>query len=62
MNRDWPAVRLSSSALDAGQMHYVRLSITIGLFLGHVYGELVDEKDALEEMESTHYTGPAAGK
>jgi hypothetical protein len=48
--------------LEAGQVRYVRLSITVGLFLGHVYGELVDEAEALKDMESTSYTGPAPVK
>jgi hypothetical protein len=48
--------------LDAGQVRYVRLSISVGIFVGRVYGELVDEAVAQKEMESTSYTGPAAVK
>ena len=48
--------------LDAGQVRYVRLAISIGVFVGHVYGELVDEPAAVNEMESTSYTGSVAAK
>jgi len=46
--------------LDAGQLRYVRLAISIGVFVGRVYGELVDEPVAVKEMESTRYTGSTA--
>ena len=45
--------------LDAGQVRYVRLAISMGVFVGRVYGELVDEPVAVKEMESTRYTGSA---
>jgi hypothetical protein len=48
--------------LDAGQVRYVRLAISMGVFVGHVYGELVDEPVAVKEMESTSYTGSVAAK
>src|SRR4029077_4209650 len=48
--------------LDAGQVRYVRLAISMGVFVGHVYGELVDEPVAVNEMESTSYTGSVAAK
>jgi hypothetical protein len=34
----------------------------MGVFVGHVYGELVDEPVAVKEMESTSYTGSVAAK
>jgi hypothetical protein len=43
--------------LEAGQIRYVRLSVSMGLFVGHVYGELVDEAAAQKEMDSTSYIG-----
>jgi hypothetical protein len=48
--------------LDAGQVRYVRLAISLGVFVGRVYGELVDETVAVKEMESTSYTGSVAAK
>ena len=48
--------------LDAGQVRYVRLAISMGVLVGHVYGELVDEPVAVNEMESTSYTGSVAAK
>jgi hypothetical protein len=35
----------------ASQARYVRLNILFGFFMGHVYGELVDEGVALKEFE-----------
>src|SRR5215813_7767848 len=43
--------------LEAGQVRYVRLNISMGFFVGHVYGELVDESKGLKEIEDLHYTG-----
>lgn len=39
--------------LDAGQTRYVRLGISMGFFVGHVYPELVDESVARREIETT---------
>jgi hypothetical protein len=43
--------------LEKGQPRYVRLDISMGLFVGHVYGVLVDEPKAKEELASTSYVG-----
>jgi hypothetical protein len=43
--------------LDAGQVRYVRLNISMGLFAGHVYGELVDEARGQAEIADVRYTG-----
>ena len=43
--------------LDEGQTRYVRLSISMGFFVGHVYGELVDEGKGKSEIAETRYTG-----
>jgi Protein of unknown function (DUF2846) len=46
--------------LDAGQVRYVRLNISMGLFVGHVYGELVDDAKGRDEIADTRYTGAPA--
>ena len=43
--------------LDAGQVRYVRLNISMGLFVGHVYGELVDDATGQTEIMDMRYTG-----
>jgi len=45
--------------LEAGQIRYVRLSVSMGPFVGHVYGELVDEAVVQKEMDSASYIGSA---
>jgi hypothetical protein len=44
--------RKLSFTLAAGQTRYVRLNISFGFFMGHVYGELVEEAVALKDLES----------
>jgi Protein of unknown function (DUF2846) len=46
--------------LDAGQVRYVRLNISMGFFAGHVYGELVDEAKGQSEIADVRYTGAVA--
>ena len=48
--------------LDAGQVRYVRLSIVMGFFVGHVYGELVDEAKGQAEIADMRYTGAPVAK
>ncbi len=48
--------------LEAGQVRYVRLNISMGLFVGHVYGELVDEAKGQSEIADMRYTGAPAPK
>lgn len=43
--------------LAAGETKYVRLSIGLGILVGRVKAELVDEVEALKDMESLHYIG-----
>jgi hypothetical protein len=43
--------------LEPGQVRYVRLNISMGFFVGHVYGELVDEPKGREEIADMRYTG-----
>ena len=45
--------------LDAGQVRYVRLDISMGFWVGHVYGELIDEDKAQSEIAGTRYIGAA---
>jgi hypothetical protein len=43
--------------LEPGQVRYVRLNISMGFFVGHVYGELVDEAKGRAEIADMRYTG-----
>ncbi|NOT23586.1 MAG: DUF2846 domain-containing protein [Nitrospiraceae bacterium] len=43
--------------LEKEQTRFVRFSVSIGFFVGHVYGELVDSAEALEEIKECKYTG-----
>jgi len=45
--------------LEAGQVRYVRLDISMGFWVGHVYGELIDEEKARSEIVDTKYIGSA---
>jgi len=48
--------------LDAGQVRYVRLNISMGFFVGHVYGELVDEAKGQAEIVDMRYVGAPVPK
>jgi hypothetical protein len=50
--------RKLSLLLESGQTRYVRLNISIGFFLGHVYPELVESEIAENEIQDCHYIGP----
>jgi len=43
--------------LESGQVRYVRLGISMGFFVGHIYPELVDADVALSELEDCSYIG-----
>jgi hypothetical protein len=43
--------------LERGQTRYVRMTVGLGVLVYRVYPELVDEKDAEEEMKDLAYTG-----
>lgn len=43
--------------LEAGQVRYVRLNISMGFWVGHVYGELLDEAKGQAEIADLRYTG-----
>ena len=46
-----------SLVMEAGQTRYVRLNISMGFFVGHVYPELVDNAVGAVEIEECSYTG-----
>ena len=49
--------RKLSFTLEEGQTRYVRFSVGVGFFVGHVYGELVDNSVAVEEIKDCKYIG-----
>ena len=49
--------RRVSFILEPGQTRYVRFSASMGFFVGHVYGELVDESVGLKEIKECKYIG-----
>ena len=48
--------RKVSFALEKGQTRFIRFSVSFGFFVGHVYGELVDESVALSEIKDCRFT------
>lgn len=49
--------RKLSLAVEPGQTRYVRLNISIGFLVGHVYPELVEPSVGEEEIKACSYTG-----
>lgn len=49
--------RKLSLLLESGQTRFVRLNISMGFFVGHVYPELIDPDIAKTEIQDCHYTG-----
>jgi len=49
--------RKLSLLLESGQTRYVRLNISWGFFVGHVYPELIESGIAEKEIQDCHYTG-----
>lgn len=49
--------RKLSFTLDKRQTRYVKFSVSMGFFVGHVYGELVENSIASEEIKDCKYTG-----
>jgi hypothetical protein len=47
--------RSLSLTLDEGETRYVRLSVSMGFMVGHVYPELVEPSMALEEIQALSY-------
>lgn len=49
--------RKLSLLVTAGQERYVRLSISMGFMVGHVYPELVDDATGAKDIAGCKYTG-----
>jgi hypothetical protein len=49
--------RKVSFTLEKGQARFIRFKVSMGFFAGHVYGELVDEAEAKEEIKDCKYIG-----
>ncbi len=43
--------------LAQGQTRFVRLNMSMGFLVGHVYPELIEQTDAMEELPDCHYIG-----
>lgn len=43
--------------LEKEQTRFVKFSVSMGFFVGHVYGELVDSAVGLEEIKECKYAG-----
>jgi len=50
--------RTLNLTLEPGQTAYVRLGISMGFFVGHVYPELVENSQGSKEVQECHFTGP----
>ena len=49
--------RKLSLKVENGQTRYVRLNISMGFMVGHVYPELVDESVGAKEILDCHFVG-----
>jgi hypothetical protein len=49
--------RKLSLTLEGGQTRYVRLNISMGFLVGHVYPELVENEVGESEIQKCRYTG-----
>jgi hypothetical protein len=47
--------RKLSFVLDKGQTRYVRFSVSMGFFVGHVYGSLVEPDVGMKEIQDCKY-------
>jgi hypothetical protein len=50
--------RTVSFTLDKGQTRFIRFNVSIGFLVGHVYGEVMEEADAMQEIVDCKYIGP----
>ena len=48
--------RKLSFTLESNQTRYIRLRVSMGFFVGHVYPELVEKSEALEDLKYCKYT------
>jgi hypothetical protein len=49
--------RKLSLTLDEGQTRYVRLNVSLGFLVGHVYPELVENEEGKKEIEDCRFIG-----
>jgi hypothetical protein len=49
--------RTLSLTLDPAQERYVRLNISMGFFVGHVWPELIENQEAEKEIKDCHFIG-----
>jgi Protein of unknown function (DUF2846) len=49
--------RKLSLTLEGGQTRFVRLNISLGFFVGHVYPELVENEVGEADIQNLHYIG-----
>lgn len=54
--------RKVSFVLDEGQTRYIRFKISMGFFVGHVYGELADPDEAIKEIGKCKYVSSESNK
>ncbi len=47
--------RKTTFVLEKGQTRFIRLAIRLGFFVGHIFGELVDEPTGLAEIQNCKY-------
>ena len=52
--------RKLSLTLEKGQTRYVRLNVSIGFFVGHIYPELVDNEVGEKELQECRFAGKPA--
>ena len=43
--------------IGEGQTRYVRLNVSLGFFVGHVYPDLIEQEEAVSEIGDCHYIG-----
>ena len=49
--------RKPSLTLDGGRTRFVRLNVSMGFFVGHVYPELVENEGGEDEIQKLRYIG-----
>lgn len=47
--------------LEKGQTRFIRFQVSMGFWVGHVYGELVDTKTAMAELPQCRFSGATPG-
>jgi hypothetical protein len=54
--------RTLSLNLETNQTRYVRLDVSMGFFVGHIYPVLVENTVGENQITDCHYSGPIASK